>query len=181
MKKTVLLGLFGLFISTALSAQQFDEARILSHIKILADDSLQGRGTGTEGEKMAADYISKTYKSLKLKPVGKTKSYLQPFEFKRGTHGEGESGTAHNVVGFLDNKAQYTIVIGAHYDHLGIGEQGNSLDANPAGKIHNGADDNASGVAGVLELARYFSTNKIKEKYNFVFICFSGEEMGLFG
>ncbi|MBX2968703.1 MAG: M20/M25/M40 family metallo-hydrolase [Cyclobacteriaceae bacterium] len=181
MKKNALLGLFGLFISATLFAQQFDEARILSHIKILANDSLQGRGTGTEGEKMAADYISKTYKSLKLKPVGKTKSYLQPFEFKRGAHGEGEPGTAHNVVGFLDNKAEYTIVIGAHYDHLGIGEQGNSLDANPTGKIHNGADDNASGVAGVLELARYFSTNKIKEKYNFVFICFSGEEMGLFG
>lgn len=181
MKKTALLGLFGLFISATLSAQQFDEVRILSHIKILAHDSLQGRGTGTEGEKMAADYISKTYKSLKLKPVGKSKSYLQPFEFKRGAHGEGEPGTAHNVVGFLNNKAEHTIAIGAHYDHLGIGEQGNSLDANPTGKIHNGADDNASGVAGVLELARYFSTNKIKEKYNFVFICFSGEEMGLYG
>lgn len=181
MKKTAILGLFGLFISATLFAQQFDEGRILSHIKVLASDDLQGRGTGTEGEKIAAEYISKTYKSLKLKPVGKTKTYLQPFEFKRGAHGEGEPGTAHNVVGFLDNKAEFTIVIGAHYDHLGIGEQGNSLDANPAGKIHNGADDNASGVAGVLELARYFSTNKIKEKYNFVFICFSGEEMGLYG
>lgn len=181
MKKIILPGLFGILISATVFAQQFDEARILSHIKILANDSLQGRGTGTEGEKMAADYISKTYKSLKLKPIGKTKSYLQPFEFKRGAHGEGEAGTAHNVVGFLDNKAEYTVVIGAHYDHLGVGEQGNSLDANPTGKIHNGADDNASGVAGVLELARYFSTNKIKEKYNFLFICFSGEEMGLYG
>lgn len=181
MKKIILPGLFGILISATVFAQHFDEARILSHIKILANDSLQGRGTGTEGEKMAADYISKTYKSLKLKPIGKTKSYLLPFEFKRGAHGEGGAGIAHNVVGFLDNKAEYTVVIGAHYDHLGVGEQGNSLDANPAGKIHNGADDNASGVAGVLELARYFSTNKIKEKYNFLFICFSGEEMGLYG
>lgn len=175
--------LFALTLGPAATAyaRQFDEERILTHIKVLASDSLQGRGTGTEGEKMAADYISKTYKSLKLKPAGKTESYLQPFEFKRGAHGEGEPGTAYNVVGFLDNKAEYTVVIGAHYDHLGIGEQGNSLDANPSGKIHNGADDNASGVAGVLELARYFSTNRIREKYNFIFVCFSGEEMGLYG
>jgi hypothetical protein len=62
-----------------------------------------------------------------------------------------------------------------------LGENGSSLDANPKGKIHNGADDNASGVAGVLELARYFSKNKISEKSNFLFICFSGEELGLYG
>jgi hypothetical protein len=55
------------------------------------------------------------------------------------------------------------------------------LDANPSGKIHNGADDNASGVAGLIELARYFANNKVKEKYNFLFIAFSGEELGLFG
>jgi len=74
-----------------------------------------------------------------------------------------------------------TIIIGAHYDHLGLGENGSSLDANPKGKIHNGADDNASGVAGIIELARYFQKNKTKEKYNFLFIAFSGEELGLFG
>ncbi|MBX2965225.1 MAG: M20/M25/M40 family metallo-hydrolase [Cyclobacteriaceae bacterium] len=181
MNKILLLPAFILCLFVAAHAQQFDETRILNHIKILASDSLQGRGTGTEGERMAADYISKKYKELKLKPIGKTKSYLQPFEFKHGAHGEGAPGTAHNVVGYLDNKAKHTVIIGAHYDHLGIGEQGSSLDANPAGKIHNGADDNASGVAGVLELARYFSTNKVKEKYNFVFVCFSGEEMGLYG
>lgn len=55
------------------------------------------------------------------------------------------------------------------------------MDANPKGKIHNGADDNASGTAGVIELARYFSMNKEKEQYNFLFTCFSGEELGLIG
>jgi aminopeptidase YwaD len=85
------------------------------------------------------------------------------------------------VVGYLDNGAPYTIVIGAHYDHLGLGHDHNSLEANPEGKIHNGADDNASGTAGVIELARYLAQNGKKENHNFLFICFSGEELGLFG
>lgn len=63
----------------------------------------------------------------------------------------------------------------------GLGHDGNSLDANPKDKIHNGADDNASGTAGVIELARYYANNDKKEVYNFLFICFSGEELGLFG
>lgn len=84
-------------------------------------------------------------------------------------------------LGFLDNGAENTIVIGAHYDHLGLGHDGNSLDANPHDKIHNGADDNASGTAGVIELARHYQANKMKEKTNFLFICFSGEELGLYG
>ena len=86
-----------------------------------------------------------------------------------------------NVIGFIDNNADKTIVVGAHYDHLGLGYDQNSLDANPQDKIHNGADDNASGVAGVLELARYFQHNSITEKNNYLFICFSGEELGLLG
>lgn len=86
-----------------------------------------------------------------------------------------------NIVGYLDNQAQHTIVIGGHYDHLGLGHQKGSLEPNPENKIHNGADDNASGTAGVLELARYFSSNNRKEKFNFLFICFSGEELGLYG
>jgi len=180
MKRLSLFALSLVFVSS-LYAQQFDEARIKKHIKILASDSMQGRGTGTEGERMAAAYIQGEFKKLKLKPTGKSKSYLQAFEFKSGAHGEGTPGTAHNIVAYLDNKAAHTIIIGAHYDHLGTGEFGNSLDANAAGKIHNGADDNASGVAGVLELARYYSTNKVKEKNNFLFLCFSGEELGLYG
>src|SRR5690606_36266600 len=88
---------------------------------------------------------------------------------------------ANNLLGFLDNGAPYTIVIGAHYDHLGLGMQGGSKDPEPAGKIHNGADDNASGVAGLLELARYFSENNQTEPYNFLFIAFAAEELGLLG
>lgn len=167
--------------SILLLAQQIDENQLRKHIRILAHDSLQGRGTGTEGEKMAAAYIESTFKKLKLKPAGNGKSYQQTFDFKTRVGDEEISGTAYNVLAYLDNKSKHTIIIGAHYDHLGLGHQGSSLQANSKGMIHNGADDNASGVAGVLELARYYSSNKVKEKYNFLFICFSGEELGLLG
>lgn len=180
MKRTALflLLLLPLF---SVTAQQFDVDKISEHIKTLSSDAMQGRGTGKEGERMAADYIQKQFKKLKLQPKGDNKTYLQAFTFKSGAHGEGEGGVANNIVGYIDNKAATTVIIGAHYDHLGIGDQGSSLDANPQSKIHNGADDNASGVAGVLELARVLSTNKVKENNNFLFLCFSGEELGLYG
>ena len=88
--------------------------------------------------------------------------------------------TGHNVVGYIDNGAANTIVLGAHYDHLGFGEDGNSLYRGPEKMIHNGADDNASGVAAVIELSRLLKKSKLK-KNNYLFIAFSGEELGLFG
>lgn len=90
--------------------------------------------------------------------------------------------SANNVAAYLDNGAPYTVVIGAHYDHLGHGEDGNSLHANAAtaGLVHNGADDNASGTAGVLQLAERIKKADLK-KYNYLFLHFSGEELGLFG
>lgn len=88
--------------------------------------------------------------------------------------------TGHNVVGWLDNGAPETIVIGAHYDHLGYGEDSNTLYRGPDRVIFNGADDNASGVAGMIELARLLSTSKLKNN-NYLFVAFSGEELGLFG
>ena len=85
-----------------------------------------------------------------------------------------------NVVGFLDNGAQYTVVIGAHYDHLGLGEDGNSMIRGGQPEIHNGADDNASGTASMIELAFQLKGNKAKQ-YNYLFIGFSAEELGLNG
>jgi hypothetical protein len=160
---------------------QINSEEIKAHITILANDSLEGRGTGTAGEKLALHYIQTQWKQMGILPKGDGKLYSQKFTFKSGTHGTGAEGTAYNIVGYIDNKAVNTVVIGAHYDHLGLGHQGSSLDANPQNKIHNGADDNASGVSGVLELARYFQNNKLKEATNFLFICFSGEELGLYG
>jgi len=85
---------------------------------------------------------------------------------------------AHNVVGLLNFNAPTTVIIGAHFDHLGYGEDGNSLDGQ--GQIHNGADDNASGTAALIELARLLQTTTAHNN-NYLFIAFSGEELGLFG
>lgn len=89
---------------------------------------------------------------------------------------------AHNIAAYLDNKAKYTVVIGAHYDHLGYGEEGSSLSTKnkEVPEIHNGADDNASGTAGVLVLADWIKKNKLTN-YNYLFVNFSGEELGLLG
>jgi hypothetical protein len=160
---------------------QVEESNIKKHIEILAADEYEGRGTGAEGGKKAASYIEKQFESIGLSPKGESNSFTQSFPFKSGVHNTGKEGTTSNVIGFIDNGAANTVVIGAHYDHLGLGNEGSSLDANPANKIHNGADDNASGTAGVIELARYFQSNKTKEATNFLFICFSGEELGLLG
>jgi len=88
--------------------------------------------------------------------------------------------TAHNVIGYINNKKARTIVIGAHQDHLGYNEYGGSRDPK-SGAIHNGADDNASGVAMILELMRNIKKDKKLRKFNYVFIAFSGEEQGLLG
>lgn len=155
--------------------------RILDHINYLASDKMKGRGTGSKENAKAAKYIIKHYKKLNLTPLG-TKGFRQPFAAKvRRVVVPDSIRDANNIIGFLDNGAPYTIIIGAHYDHLGMGKQGSSRDKEPQGKIHNGADDNASGVAGLLELARYFSKNEVKEPYNFLFIAFGAEELGLVG
>jgi hypothetical protein len=168
------------FLTFTSYGQKFDSNRIKTHVKALASDEYEGRGTGSAGEKKANDYIESQFKKIKLLPKGEN-GYDQPFPFKAGAHGTGAEGTATNIAGYIDNGAQYTIIIGAHYDHLGLGNDGNSLEPNPQNKIHNGADDNASGTAGVIELARYFQDNSKKEHYNFLFLCFSGEELGLYG
>lgn len=85
-----------------------------------------------------------------------------------------------NVLAYIDNGAPYTIVLGAHYDHLGFGEDQNSRYLGTEKQIHNGADDNASGTAALLELARMLKASHLKAN-NYLFIAFSGEELGLFG
>jgi aminopeptidase YwaD len=87
---------------------------------------------------------------------------------------------AHNVVGLINNGASTTVVLGAHFDHLGYGEDGNSMLRTGERLIHNGADDNASGTAALIELARMLKNSKLKNN-NYLLIAFSGEELGLFG
>jgi hypothetical protein len=100
------------------------------------------------------------------------------YDFKIRLETEAKSRTANNVVGYIDNGSAQTIVIGAHFDHLGYGEDNNSRAVEKA--IHNGADDNASGTAAMLELAKMLKKSKLK-KHNYLFIAFSAEELGLYG
>jgi aminopeptidase YwaD len=314
--------IFLILISTAASAQRLkrSDKEVIENLKkeitYLASDKLQGRRTGTEGERLAYEYLSNQFEKAGLAPKGDDHSYIQAFEINEGkqilpaTHliindtiletgkdfiplifsGDGtakgdvspafkEKGrpwfwdikealdenqnnphfnieeairnkaldiekkgasalitynsgnvddglkfagksktpqiqipviylskkvatkylsdnaanltvnlqtalgdktrTGHNVIGYLDNGAAHTIILGAHYDHLGLGEDNNSLDPGNH-EIHNGADDNASGTAAMIELAKAVKDSKFKSS-NYLFICFSGEELGLLG
>ena len=157
-------------------------------MSFLASDKLKGRQTGTEGELLAANYIKERFKSIGVSPKGHAGTYFQTFTFtpRRDPHGEvsfRESDstntiTGTNVIGFLDNAAPTTVIIGAHYDHLGMGGEGSLYKDGEA--IHNGADDNASGVAVMLKLAQELQIEGYRGN-NYLFIAFSGEEMGLLG
>ncbi len=174
--------LLGLVAIQQTKAQSIDSILLRKHITFLASDDLKGRGTSTPDEKRAADYIAEYFRSLGLQPKGDKALYFQVFPLIKKIDVLPDSNRlAMNVIGFLDNGKPHTIVIGAHFDHLGLGYDGSSLDSEPKGKIHNGADDNASGVAGMLELARMYATNNVKEPYNILFMGFSGEELGLLG
>jgi hypothetical protein len=147
----------------------------------LAGDQLEGRATGTDGETWAAKYIINRFRQMDLVPMGTSGSWLQEFDFTaRNISGHDSSVqkfTAKNVIGLIDNKAANTVVIGAHYDHLGYGGD-NSL-YREGKEIHNGADDNASGTAVMMILAEMLK--KRNKKNNYLFIAFSGEEKGLYG
>ena len=161
---------------------------IEAHITFLASDSLQGREAGTASEAIAANYIADHFRDFGLEPAGDNDTYFQEFTINtavlRNPHAsedaEGEKLLSKNVAGLLQGTGNYDelIIIGAHYDHLGYGEFG-SLYRGEHQRIHNGADDNASGTAGVLELAQYFSKNRPQK--DILFLAFSGEEMGLLG
>lgn len=177
---TILIGSF-----TASYAQNVSSGltRMIADVEFLADDKLQGRQTGSKGEKKAASYISGRFKNLGLAPMGEDKFY-QYFSVKPryNPHAKVQADTSkaikgRNVIGYIDNGAANTIVIGAHYDHLGWGEEGSLFEGERA--IHNGADDNASGVAVMLHLA-----TTLRGKYtanNYLLMAFSGEEKGLWG
>jgi hypothetical protein len=183
MKSSSYYIIFLLFISFSAFSQNIKPSpeKISAHIHKLASDKMKGRGTGSKENEKAARYVAKAFKKYHLLPKG-TDGYYQPFTAKiRRIVVPDSIRQTRNVIGFLDNGAAYTIIIGAHFDHLGMGMQGSSKAEKPEGQIHNGADDNASGVAGLLELARYFSGNDVKEAYNILFIAVGAEELGLVG
>ena len=184
------ISLLVLFLSLIGCKQEYKpENKIKEDVAILADDKFEGRQTGTEGEKAAASYLVKRFEELGLQPKG-TEGYLQAFNFKPKTNphdevkftsvAEDSTVIGTNVIGFIDNKADQTIVIGAHYDHLGYGGE-SSLFREEEKAIHNGADDNASGVALMLNLASKLKNTNTNTSNNYLFLAFSGEEMGLLG
>ena len=173
------------------------ERNLRKHIEILSSDKFEGRRAGEPGANAAGKYVAEQFRKLKLQPGVSTNGkpgYKQTFSYSpvRDPHSTPADPTsapaapnakqAFNVIGILPGNdpvmKNEAIVIGAHYDHLGKGGQG-SLAANSS-EIHHGADDNASGTAAVIELARQFAKEK-KNKRTIMFMAFSGEEDGLFG
>ncbi|MFD2542954.1 M28 family peptidase [Lacinutrix gracilariae] len=185
MKHSILI-LFLVLLNSCKKEVVIPEVSIKEDVTFLADDALEGRQTGTVGEQKAAEYIAKRFQDLGLQAKG-TDGFFQTFSFKPKTNPhqkvnytvkDGDSTiTGTNVVAYIDNKAENTVIIGAHYDHLGYGAEGSLYRGEKA--IHNGADDNASGVAVLLNLAKRLMKGNINN--NYLFITFSGEEMGLLG
>src|SRR5690606_15580081 len=186
--RTILVLFLAMLVFSCKEAKVKKSVSMKEDVSILANDSLNGRKTGSEGERKAAQYIAKRFAELGLQPKG-TDGFFQKFTFKasKNPHQEAEftseksdsTETAQNVIAYLDNNAENTVVIGAHYDHLGMG--GESSLYREGEEIHNGADDNASGVAMMLHLADSLQKKDSPKKNNYLFIAFSGEEEGLLG
>ncbi|GAA3953965.1 M20/M25/M40 family metallo-hydrolase [Pedobacter ginsengiterrae] len=140
--------------------------QLLKDVEILSSDAYQGRKTGTKGAEMARAYIIERFQKLGLKSYPQHVNYAQEFTFNsRG--GAKVNGT--NVIGYIPGKTSNVIVVSAHYDHLGVVKD----------EVFNGADDNASGTAGLLKIAAYFAKNKPTN--TIIFASFDAEEMGLQG
>ena len=143
----------------------------------------------TSGEDDKLKFESKDRNELLKIPVlyitaDARKKYLADeegnYDIKLKTDVGARKRTGNNVVGYINNNAATTVIFGAHYDHLGYGEDGNSMNRSGPQQIHNGADDNASGTAALIELARLLKTSKLKTN-NYLFVAFSAEELGLNG
>jgi Zn-dependent M28 family amino/carboxypeptidase len=150
-----------------------DSNIVRKHLYTLASDEMEGRKPGTIGIEKAAVYIENEFKKNGLSPFGDLKSYRQTFTFKnRKTN---EDITSSNIIGVLEGKSKKEeyVIISAHYDHLGMKKSGEG------DLIYNGANDDASGVTGVLALAAYFK--EVGHERTIVFAAFTAEEMGLVG
>ena len=158
----------------------FSAERMLAHIRFLASGEMEGRGLGSSGIDKAAAFIAERFAEAGLLPGGDGGSYFQSWEDV--IDGKDKKGEVKNVIGILKGSkeeiAEESVIVCAHYDHLGLGwpdvYKGNE------GKIHFGADDNASGVAVMLELAKILGSN-LKPDRSIVFIAFTAEENGLRG
>jgi Tol biopolymer transport system component len=151
-------------------------------VRYLADDALEGRLAGSEGERCAGEYIAAEFRRLGLKPAGADGSFFQEVRIASVTNPHAPAGTGRNVLGLLEGSdpdlAEEVVVVGAHYDHLGRGPFGSMTPE--VREIHNGADDNASGVAAMLAAAERLAAG-LRPRRSVLFLAFTGEELGLLG
>jgi Zn-dependent M28 family amino/carboxypeptidase len=171
----VVLWLSGaLALAAAQSARKsplIDSAQLLHDLQVLSADDMQGRQVGTEGGAKARAYVIDRFKAAGLKPFGS--SYEEPFTFASARRAPDVSTEQHgvNIVGRVDGTSAPTrfIVVSAHYDHLGVRN----------GQVYNGADDNASGTAGIISVAAYLAAHPLA--HSVIVVAFDGEEAGLQG
>ena len=172
--KRIFMAVLALAVTCGLQAQQMKAPKygkkLTSRqiVEYLADDALQGRDGGTAGDTLASDFILRQMDKLGLEPQ------KQLFNVKKGDI------NTFNVFGSIPGSSGRYIVVGAHYDHLGMGGSGSGSRRPDTLAIHNGADDNASGVAGMLYLAKHFSKSR-NLVHGLLFVAFGAEEKGIVG
>jgi hypothetical protein len=158
----------------------FSQKALLERVAWLSAPEREGRGLGSKGLEAAADYVAERLMAMGLQPGGDAGTYFQAFAATRTP--AGQPATLRNVIGVLPGtKAEWkgqAVLLTAHYDHLGLGWP--DVHKGDEGRLHPGADDNASGVSVMLELARAFATGD-KPSRAIVFVAFAGEEAGLLG
>jgi hypothetical protein len=155
-----------------LAMESITSADLTGYVKQLADDKMQGRESGSRGGRAAAAYLVEQFARLHLRPAGTDGGFEQPFR-----------ANFRNVLGMIPGGdgelKEEIIVVGAHYDHVGLGRPSNSY--GPYGTIHPGADDNASGTSALMELAEAFSFIPEKPKRSILLAAWDAEEIGMLG
>lgn len=155
-----------------LAADTITKEEVKQFVDVLADDTFEGREAGSRGGAASGTYLAKQFTELKLAPAGDKGSFFQSFQ-----------GSSRNILGMMegsDEKLKHeVIIVGAHYDHVGYGRAGNSY--GPFGYIHNGADDNASGVSGLLETIEALNELPQRPRRSILFALWDAEEAGLIG
>ena len=175
MKKYCCLLLLCLVVLSCKKEAVITPETVKKHLYTLSDDAMEGRKAGTPGIEKAAVYIENEFKRIGLTTFDGLQNYRQTFTFtNRRTDAQ---ITSSNIIGVLEGKRKKDeyVIVSAHYDHLGIRKKEGQLDS-----IYNGANDDASGVTGVLALAEYFKEKGDNER-SILFVAFTAEEMGLIG
>lgn len=184
-------------VTTAPASTTVRESEVRRQLGVLANDSMEGRRTGEPGAAKAAHFIASEMKAIGLRPMGDSGRYLQyvPLAMVAGRNGSrrpillaswaaqdtfpaASRGTGYNVIGMIPGSdpalRDQVVLVDAHYDHLGIGRPVNG------DSIYNGADDDASGVVAVLQIARALAVGP-PPKRTIIFSAMTGEEVGLLG